>query len=81
MLYPTDPLVPLNMTHHFVIRWLAAMTAAACFVPALAQERIYRCGNRNSNELDPRRERRSKSRDDRHRPENIRLLQDCPVAG
>lgn len=32
-----------NMTHHFVIRWLAATAAAASFVPALAQERIYRC--------------------------------------
>lgn len=52
MLYPTDSLVPLNMTHHFVIRWLAAMSAAACFVPALAQERIYRCGNEYTNDAE-----------------------------
>lgn len=47
-----DSFVPLNMTHHFVIRWLAAAAAAACFVPALAQERIYRCGNEYTNDAE-----------------------------
>lgn len=39
----------LNMTPAASIRWIALATTSAFLLPALAQERIYRCGNEYTN--------------------------------
>lgn len=51
------------MTHHTVIRWLATMAALASVVPALAQERIFRCGNEYTNDAEMARSRGCKPLD------------------
>lgn len=51
------------MTHHFVIRWLAATAVAACFVPVQAQERIFRCGNEYTNDAEQAKSRGCKQLD------------------
>lgn len=40
---------PTPTTHRPVLRWLTALAGAAALQPALAQDRIYRCGNEYTN--------------------------------
>lgn len=55
----------LNMTLHFVTRWLPAALTVACLFPAQvqAQERIYRCGNEYTNDVELARSRGCKPMD------------------
>lgn len=53
----------LNMTLHFVTRWLSAALAVTCLLPAQAQERIYRCGNEYTNDVELARSRGCKPMD------------------
>lgn len=51
------------MTPHFVTRWLPAALAVTCLLPAQAQERIYRCGNEYTNDVELARSRGCKPMD------------------
>lgn len=54
----------LNMTHSDMIRRLAvAVTTACCCLPALSQDRIYRCGNEYTNDAEVAKSRGCKPMD------------------
>jgi len=63
----TDP-CPLarvieNMTELFVARSLVLLMSAACCLPTLAQDRIYRCGNEYTNDAEVAKSRGCKPMD------------------